>query len=150
MLLRFSARTALALLLCLAISAPAIGQSNGSPVQTSSTSRAIVLIAVSTVAVVALVFVTFHKHKGETGNQPSFTGCTENTDHGIVLTDEKDGQDYVILPGSINLKSGERVRVLAKKDEDEAGRLALQVGKIVKDYGPCKPAAAPNAPAQPH
>jgi hypothetical protein len=152
MLLRFSLRTSLALLLCLAISVAAVGQSQPpvDQIPHPSSSRAFVLIVVSAVAVVALLYVTFHKHKGETENQPSFTGCTEDTDHGTVMTDEKDGQDYVILPGSINLKPGEKVQVLAKKDEDDAGRLALQVGKLVKDYGPCKPAATPNAPAQTH
>lgn len=154
MFLHYSLGTGLALLLCLAISAWIVSQSHPlvepSVKATGSVAGAIVLIVISAVAVVALTFATFGKHKGNMGNQPAFTGCTEDSDHGFVFRDEKDGQDYVLLPSSISVKSGERVQILAKKDEDDAGRLALQVGKVVKDYGPCKPAPTPNAPAESH
>jgi|GEM_PF-1543644 len=146
MFLRYSLRTATVLLLCLAIGLPARGQTT---VKAPGSGKAIALVAASVAIFVVVVYSVFHKHKGQTGNQPSFVGCTEVTDHGLVFTDEKDGQDYVILSG-IAVKAGERVEVLATKDEDDAGRLALHVGKLVKDYGPCKTAATPAVPAQPH
>lgn len=142
MVLRTTLRTAFVLLLCLAISAPANGQTS-SP----STGRAIALGVVSAAVVVVTIYSIVHnRHKGgNTGNMPSFVGCTSTTDHGLVLTDEKDGEEYVIL-GANTVKTGERVQVWARKDEDDAGRLALNVGRVVKDYGPCTAPTAPTAP----
>jgi hypothetical protein len=144
---RFLFRVTLGTLLCLAITVSGFGQcTNGKPPCTApSNTGPIIWVITSVVAGVAVVYF-MHKHKGESNNQPSFVGCTELSDNAIVLTDEKDSQPYVILPGSVAVKPGDRVEVLGKKDEDSTGRIALQVFRLVKDYGPCKSTKVIDAP----
>jgi len=141
-------RTALVLLLCFAITTPALGEPPSSSVDTPSTGKAVAIVAVTGAIFALALYHIMHRHKGpsgSTGNQSAFVGCTTLSDHGLVLTDEKDGQDYVIL-GATTVKAGERVQVLGRKDEDDAGRLALNVIRVVQDYGPCKTPTAPTTP----
>jgi len=146
MLSRRWLRITLGTLLCLAIATEGFGQPQQmQPIP--STTHAVIYVITSLAILGTVVYFVIHKHKHpDTGNLPSFVGCTAAREDGTVLTDEKDGEVYVILPGSISLKTGERVQVLAKKDEDDKGNLALQVGTLVKDYGPCTPAAQPSVP----
>jgi hypothetical protein len=151
MVSRYPLRIALGTLLAVAVASTAFGQcTNGvPPCKAPSNTGAVVWVVVS-VAVGALTIYVLHKSKSESRNQPrnqpSIVGCTELTENGTVLTDEKDSQPYVILPGSVTLKPGERVEVLGAKDEDSAGRIALNVSRLVKDYGPCKLPKAVAAP----
>jgi hypothetical protein len=147
MLSRRWLRITFGVLLCLAVATAGFGQSTPPPVPIPSTTHAVIYVITSLAILGTVVYFMIHKHKHpETSNLPSFAGCTSITENGTVLTDEKDGEVYVILPGRISLKTGERVQVLAKKDEDDKGNLALQVGTLVKDYGPCTPAASPSVP----
>ena len=147
MLSRRCLRIMLGTLLCLAIATAGFGQSTTPPVPIPSTTHAVIYVITSVAILITVVYLVFHKHKNpDPRSLPSFAGCTAAREDGTVLMDEKDGDEYVILPGSITLKTGERVQVLAKKDEDDKGRLALQVGQLVKDYGPCTPAVSPGAP----
>lgn len=148
MFARYGLRIALATLLGLAISTSGFGQCNPTTLQcnqVSSTGPFIWLVA--TLAVGATVLILLHKRgKSQPAQKgPSYVGCTQLTDHGTVLTDEKSNEAYVILPGQITLKTGERVEISGTTDEDDAGRIALRVNRLIKDYGACNSTPAPSS-----
>jgi multidrug efflux pump subunit AcrA (membrane-fusion protein) len=152
MLSRYGLRIALATLLGLAVAAAGFGQQT-TPTPTtvkpvSSTSAVVWLVSSLAIGAVTVYFL-LKRGKGQPEKGPAYVGCTQMTDHGTVLTDESNHQDYVILPGRITLKPGERVEVSGTKDEDDAGRIALHVERLIKDYGGCKSTpAAPSATPQ--
>lgn len=68
----------------------------------------------------------------------SVTGCAAAEGNSVTLLSEADGQTYALSGDIANIKPGERVHVSGKKKKDSAGHHTLTVGKVVKDYGPCK------------
>jgi|ERR1700682_5160771 len=87
-------------------------------------------IGVGAAAGVAVLYLALH-HQG------AVTGCVRSTGDGVNLVDEKNKKTYLIVPGSVSLKPGERVQLRGRKSKDEAGSLTLQPTRMVKNLGAC-------------
>ena len=85
-----------------------------------------------------VLFLALH-HRG------AVTGCVRRTDDGFNLVDEKKNKSYALVPGSLDLKPGERVQLSGKKSNDGNGLMSFQARKVVKDFGACS--EAPQASA---
>jgi hypothetical protein len=113
-------------------SAPSGGYGNG---------KAIGLGVGAAAAGAGLLYYTLH-HRG------SVRGCVVATDDKVSLVDKKN-RSYLIVPGTVPLKVGERVQLQGRKAKDETGILTLQPTKLVKSLGACsaesKVAAAQTA-----
>lgn len=65
------------------------------------------------------------------------TGCTEMSDDGLYLTDDKTNRKLALLPGSANIKAGERVELKGKIRKSAAGDQHFLVKSVAKDFGEC-------------
>jgi hypothetical protein len=125
-------------LLCMALATPAraqnpkpqeaIGGYKGSNIAATASSAS--LGAAGAVAVITLVLT--HKKK--------ITGCVNALPEGMSIIDEHDKQTYELIGSTTEFKAGERVSVQVKKiKSNEKDRAPIwQVGKLVKNYGPCQ------------
>lgn len=95
-------------------------------------------IGVGAAAGVAVLYLALH-HQG------AVTGCVRSAGDGVNLVDEKNKKTYLIVPGSVSLKPGERVQLRGRKSKDEAGTLTLQPTKMVKNLGACSAEPASKA-----
>lgn len=111
-------------------SAPSGGYGNG---------KAIGIGVGAAAAGAGLLYYTLH-HRG------SVSGCVVATDDKVSLVDKKN-RAYLIVPGTVPLKVGERVQLQGRKAKDEAGALTLQPTKLVKSLGTCS-AGSTTASAQ--
>jgi hypothetical protein len=124
------------ILLTLLLSTPAFaqygggGMGSGSAAPTYGSGKAIAIGAGAAAAGAGVLYLTLH-HRG------SLTGCVQNGDDGLSLVDEKKHQTYSLLPGSIGLKSGERVELRGKKSKDGKGAQTFQVNRVIKNLGAC-------------
>jgi len=82
-------------------------------------------------------------------HNPSVTGCVQNTDDGLRLMDEKNNKAYALMPGEIDLKAGDRVKVKGKRLKSGAGKQTFQAQKVIKELGACngEPSAGAAHPA---
>ncbi len=65
------------------------------------------------------------------------TGCTEMSDDGLYLTDDKTNRKLALLPGPANIKAGERVELKGKIRKSAAGDQHFLVKSVAKDFGEC-------------
>jgi hypothetical protein len=66
-------------------------------------------------------------------------GCVKQGDDGVLLTNEKDKETYILSGQSAAIKPGEHVELKGKKGKDDSGARTFQVSKLVKKNGPCTP-----------
>jgi hypothetical protein len=87
-----------------------------------------------------ILYLTLH-HRG------SLTGCVEASDNDapLSLVDDKKHQTFSLLPGSTDLKPGERVELRGKRSKDGKGAQTFQVSKVVKNLGACNTQSAVNS-----
>ncbi len=142
---RYWLRTALILVLCLAITRPASGQSCRGPQGqvtpcVGSSTGAVILIVTGLAATAALIYaLRHHPQKDQKLAQGSVVGCVEKNDEGTFLKNEKDHLTYGIVADTVHLKNGERVELSGRKYKDRYGKLNVDVDTLVQDYGPCTP-----------
>lgn len=77
--------------------------------------------------------VYFMTHRART-----ITGCTEMSNDGLRLTDDKSKHTLAILPGNADIKAGERVELKGKIKKSAEGNQNFVVKKVAKDYGECR------------
>jgi hypothetical protein len=65
------------------------------------------------------------------------TGCVETADDGLHLTDEKTRRTLALVPGTTDIKSGERVELKGKIKKNTAGDQSFLVKTVAKDLGQC-------------
>jgi len=73
------------------------------------------------------------------------TGCTEMTDDGLHLTDDKSKQTLTLLLGPTNIKAGERVELKGKVRKNATGDQSFLVKRVAKDFGECHTRASAGA-----
>jgi hypothetical protein len=125
------------ILLTLLLSVPAFAQypgGGGSATPTYGSGKAIA-VGAAAAAGAGVLYLTLH-HRG------SLTGCVQSGDDGLSLVDDKKHQTYSLLPGSTDLKSGERVELRGKRSKDGKGIQTFQVSKVVKTLGACSTQSA--------
>jgi hypothetical protein len=67
------------------------------------------------------------------------TGGASSGPNGLQLISESDRQTYVLAGELSSIQSGERIRVIGKKQKKRAdGSHELIAEKLAKDYGACK------------
>ena len=120
-------------LLGVAIATPARAQKPIMGYKGSGNSAAAGGAAVGAAGAVAIITIVLtHKKK--------ITGCVNALYEGMTITDEHDKQTYELIGSTTEFKAGQRVSVQVKKiksnDKDKAPM--WQVGKLIKDYGPCQ------------
>lgn len=91
-------------------------------------------IGVGAAAGVGVLFLALHHHG-------DVTGCVQQTDDGLRLVDEKKNKSYVLEPGSVAVKPGDRVQLKGKKSSGKTGAEMLEPTKMVKNLGSCSEAA---------
>jgi hypothetical protein len=65
-------------------------------------------------------------------------GCTSSGPNGLQLVSESDQQIYLLAGGVISIQSGERIRVIGKKQKKRAdGPRQFIVEKLAENYGAC-------------
>jgi hypothetical protein len=92
-------------------------------------------IGVGAAAGVGVLFLALH-HRG------AVSGCVRQTDDGLRLVDEKKNKSYVLEPGSVDVKAGDRVQLKGKKSSGTAGAEMFEPTKVVKNFGSCAAEAA--------
>jgi hypothetical protein len=65
------------------------------------------------------------------------TGCVETADDGLHLTDDKTKRTLALVPGTTDIKSGERVELKGKIKKNAAGDQSFLVKTVAKDLGQC-------------
>lgn len=86
-------------------------------------------VGVGAAAGAGVLFYALH-HRG------SVTGCIVSKDDQVSLVDKKN-HAYLIVPGAVSVKPGERVELRGRKSKDEAGTPTFQATKLVKSLGTC-------------
>ncbi len=89
-----------------------------------------IAIGAAAAAGVAIAYFTLH-------NRGSLAGCVEAVDGGTQLVDPKSKRTFALMPGTADLKPGERVSLRGKKIKSDSGKMFFQVQELKKDYGPC-------------
>jgi hypothetical protein len=79
-----------------------------------------------------LVYYGVHKNAAT-------VGCLVSEQNGLSLKTQRDNKTYLLSGDSAGLQPGHQVALKGKKAKDSAGKLTLQVQKLAKDYGECKP-----------
>jgi hypothetical protein len=65
------------------------------------------------------------------------TGCIKPADDGLHLTDDKTKRTLALVPGTTDIKSGERVELKGKIKKNAAGDQSFLVKTVAKDLGQC-------------
>lgn len=65
------------------------------------------------------------------------TGCVETADDGLHLTDDKSKRTLALVPGTTNIRPGERVELKGKIKKNAAGDQSFLVKKLTKISGQC-------------
>ena len=65
------------------------------------------------------------------------SGCVENTDDGLHLTDDKTKRTLTLVPGAADIKPGERVELKGKIRKNASGDQSFLVKSVSKDLGGC-------------
>ncbi len=161
MLLRFLLRTALAVGVVAVVSASALAQygtggtgGTGTTTGTGGTSPSYgsgkaIGIGVGGGVAAAIGIYAIH-HRNASRQVATVVGCTEASDAGTKLVNEKDKHSYSLVSLSSDVKSGERVELVGKKTKDKSGKTTFRVEKLAKDYGPCNTESALNKPSPDH
>jgi hypothetical protein len=68
----------------------------------------------------------------------SITGCPVSTPPSVTLQNESDHQTYDLLGDPATIKINQRAKFSGKKRKDATGKRYFVVGKLEKNYGPCK------------
>jgi hypothetical protein len=68
----------------------------------------------------------------------SIKGCVAQSSFSLTIQNEGDKKSYTLLGDTDHIKTGNRIHVSGKKRKDVDGKPHFLVGKLVKDYGPCK------------
>lgn len=68
----------------------------------------------------------------------SITGCVAQSSVSLTVQNEGDKKSYTLLGDTDSIKTGNRIHLSGKKRKDANGKPHFIVGKLVKDYGPCK------------
>jgi hypothetical protein len=68
----------------------------------------------------------------------SITGCAASIPPAVTLQNEGDHQTYNLLGDPASVKIGDRIKLSGKKRKDSSGKRYFVVGKLEKNYGPCK------------
>jgi hypothetical protein len=87
-------------------------------------------IGIGAAAGLGVMFLALHHHG-------AVTGCVRQTDDGLRLVDEKKNKSYVLEPGSVDVKAGDRVQLKGKKSSGTAGAEMFEPTKVVKNFGSC-------------
>jgi hypothetical protein len=77
----------------------------------------------------------------------TITGCAEMGDDGLRLTDDKTKRTLALLPGTTDVKPGERFELKGKIKKSAGGNQNFLVKKVAKDFGECHPQASTGAPS---
>jgi hypothetical protein len=121
-------------LFTLLLSAPAFAQygGGGSAAPSYGSGKAIGVGVGVAAAGAGVLYLTLH-HRG------SLTGCVEASDNDapLSLVDDKKHETFSLLPGSADLKPGERVELRGKRSKDGKGAQTFQVSKVVRNLGGC-------------
>ena len=80
----------------------------------------------------------------EPAHAASITGCAVSTPPAVTLQNEGDHQTYDLLGDPATIKINQRAKFSGKKRKDSSGKRYFVVGKLEKNYGPCK--VSPTAP----
>ena len=80
----------------------------------------------------------------EPAHAASITGCAVSTPPAVTLQNESDHQTYDLLGDPATIKINQRAKFSGKKRKDSSGKRYFVVGKLEKNYGPCK--VSPAAP----
>ena len=82
------------------------------------------------IAIGVVLAVGHHDH--------NMTGCAATGPNGLELLSESDQQTYALLGNTADIKTGDRVRVSARKQKTTGeGPRILVVNKLGKDFGSC-------------
>jgi hypothetical protein len=132
------------ILVTLLLSGPCFAQYGGGSTGGGSTtgsygSGKTIGLGVGAAAAGAGVLYLTLRHRG------SVTGCVEAGNDGLSLVDEQKHQTYSLMPGSTDLKPGERVQVKGKRSKDGAGTKIFEANRVVKNLGACSTQSAANS-----
>lgn len=158
-IIRFTGITTLCLAMCAAASAQyggggGTGGSGGAggtggytaPPGGYSSGKAIGIgVGAAVGAAVGIALLVRHHHHAAGKTQTYVTGCTQSVQNGISLTNEKDNQTYLIMSSGNSIRAGERLTL--KGDVvaiDGPENPKFQVQGLIKDYGTCGQASAPD------
>jgi hypothetical protein len=134
MTLRSLLRTSVTLALCLLLAAPSVPQTGFGNIGPSKGQAIAIIVAAAVVVTGIGILVYYGVHKNA-----ATVGCLVSDQNGLSLKTPKDNKSYLLSGDSAGLQPGHQVGVKGKKAKDSAGKLTLQVQKIAKDYGECKP-----------
>ena len=90
-----------------------------------------IAIGAAAAAGVAIAYFALH-------NRGTVTGCVESSSGADKLTLVNGGTTYILDSGSLNLTSGDRVKLLGKKEKSGSEARSFHAQKLVKDYGACR------------
>jgi hypothetical protein len=93
-------------------------------------SGAAVGIGVGAAAGAGLLFLALH-HYG------AISGCVRPTTDGLSVVDDKKNKTYLLVPGGVDLKPGERVELKGKKSTSKDGVESFLAKKLSKNLGSC-------------
>jgi hypothetical protein len=128
-------------LFTLLLSAPAFAQYGGGSASPSyGSGKAIGLGLGAAAAGAGVLYLTLH-------HRDLLTGCVQasDSDAPLSLVDDKRHETYSLLPGSTDLKRGERVELRGRKSNDGQGAKTFQVSKVVKELGACSTQSAADS-----
>jgi hypothetical protein len=127
-------RASMGLAVCLLLAVPSVPQSGLGNIGPSKGQAvaAIVAAAVVVTGVGILVYYKVHKHA-------AIVGCVVSDQNGFSLKTAKGDKTYLLSGDSGGLRAGHQVALKGRRIKEPAGKLTLQVQKLVKDYGECKP-----------
>ena len=73
------------------------------------------------------------------------SGCVETADDGLHLTDDRTKRTLALVPGTTDIKSGERVELKGKIKKNAAGDQSFLVKTVAKDLGECRTQTSASA-----
>jgi hypothetical protein len=87
-------------------------------------------VGAAAAGVVAVYLITHRASK--------VSGCVETADDGLHLTDDRTKRTLALVPGTTDIKSGERVELKGKIKKNAAGDQSFLVKTVAKDLGECR------------
>jgi hypothetical protein len=123
-------RLAVIFVLCLALA----NETKADSLKTTGELAVVAIVAVSA-AVVVVTVLAITQARGRT-----ITGCVKPGESGMLVTNERDKQVYVVSGDTEGVNPGERLSLTGKRIKSSSGTtLVWETKNIHKNFGSCQP-----------